>query len=385
MPGKLRSIVVLAVALGWCFAAASLASDTKPSSPPAAPEVRVDPSASQVVVIQGDKKFLVDLAAGTVHPVDEQAAPQQAASSSSKDTTAQAASDSQQQTAADTKASYYIPGDVRLMTVPTGVTLPKGGLRAEFTHRFPFQAAFSGVALGHSLLGLDNFAIPSFGFDYGLTNRIELSVYRSPSFVGRPIEMRAAFKLLAEKDGQPLNLTARFSVDGQNDFERNFTTNFELIAAKSLGAKAQLYLAPTVSIHNRPLLGATFSLTAPPLEQPCSQALASGVPAAASVKPCADTFSIGIGLSVDVRPTVALFAEVDPTPVNGTDLGIHRPPYSFGIQKKIWRHAFTLGFTTAPGTTVAQRISTRSILLNDPKADKPSGMFISFNLQRQLR
>ena len=84
-------------------------------------------------------------------------------------------------------------------------------------------------------------------------------------------------------------------------------------------------------------------------------------------------------------PTVALIAEVDPTMVNGTDLGIHRPSYSFGIEKKIWRHAFTFGFTNAPGTTVSQRIATRAIYLQDPSADKPSGLFIGFNLSRQLR
>ena len=289
------------------------------------------------------------------------------------------------QQAADAKLPYYQPGDVRLVTLPTTLTLPKGGMRVDFTHRFPYQSTFSGPALGHSLLGLDSFAIPSFGFEYGVTDRLSLGIYRSPSAIGRPIEMRAAMKLAAEKDGQPVNLVARFSVDGGNDFTRNFITNFELIASRSLGSRAQLTLVPTLSIHNRPTLPVFGALTSPPSKQPCSMALAADLPASMRVKPCANTFALGVGLAVDVRPTVALIAEVDPTLANGTDLGIHRPAYSFGIQKKIWRHAFTFGFTNAPGTTVSQRIATRAIFLQDPAADKPSGLFIGFNLSRQLR
>jgi len=84
-----------------------------------------------------------------------------------------------------------------------------------------------------------------------------------------------------------------------------------------------------------------------------------------------------------VRPTVALVAETIPTLANGSELGIHRPAYSFGIQKKIWRHAFTFGFTNSPGTNVSQRAGTRATFLNDPAADKPSGMFVGFDLSRQ--
>jgi len=76
---------------------------------------------------------------------------------------------------------------------------------------------------------------------------------------------------------------------------------------------------------------------------------ASGISPSLNVRPCANTFSLGVATAVDVRPTVALVAEAIPTLVNGTDLGIYRPAYAFGIQKKIWRHAFTFGFSTARG------------------------------------
>jgi len=93
----------------------------------------------------------------------------------------------------------------------------------------------------------------------------------------------------------------------------------------------------------------------------------------------------GAGLAVNIRPTVALVVEGIPTLVNGPELDIHRPSYAFGIQKLIRGHAFTLGFSNGPGTVVAQRAGTRASFLGNPSADKPSGLFIGFNLMRRLR
>jgi hypothetical protein len=75
---------------------------------------------------------------------------------------------------------------------------------------------------------------------------------------------------------------------------------------------------------------------------------------------------------------------VIPTVVGGTELGIHRPPFSFAIQKKLYRHAFTFGFTTSPGTTVSQRAGTNATFLNSPSADTPAGLFLGFDLTRRI-
>jgi Membrane bound beta barrel domain (DUF5777) len=130
--------------------------------------------------------------------------------------------------------------------------------------------------------------------------------------------------------------------------------------------------------------GHALTLCKAPPYQPCSQPFATNVPVSFDVRPCANTFSIGFGAVVDVRPSVALVAEAIPTFVNETDLGIHRMPFSFGIQKKFFHHAFTFGFTTAPDTNTSQRIATRSIFLLEPKSDTPSGMFVGFDIMRQF-
>jgi hypothetical protein len=213
---------------------------------------------------------------------------------------------------------------------------------------------------------LDGFAIPSFGFRYGLTDKLSVSIYRSPSIIGRPIQLMAGYNFLDEHRGNPFNLMVRVSIEGQNNFRKNFTENIEGIVSRSITSRAQLYLVPTVSFNDRPLVQSGFR----------SRDIAD--------VPGTNAFSLGVGLAVDVRPTVALLAEVIPTLANGDELGIHRPAFAFGIQKKIYRHAFTLGFTNSPGTTVSQRAGTRAHFLSDPNADTPAGLFIGFDLTRQI-
>lgn len=380
-------VLVLAIIIA---ATSSARADERSPSPAAAPVAAaplgiafISGSTSTLLVQRDGKNYLVDVTTHVIREVDAPA-PAQNASSSSTSSAAQSQSPpAEQQNAVSRK--YYIPGNDRLFTLPTGSRLPRKGMAVSFTHRFPYEAAFTRVARGNTLLGMDDFGVSSFGFQYGVTSRLSVTAYRAPSIIGRPIELMAAYNIAEERAGDPLNATVRFSVDGQNDFQRNFTTNFEAILSRSITSRAALYLVPTFSYHNRAVQGATSNVPDPPPYQPCAQALATGIPPAMRVRPCANTFALGVGLAVDVRPTVAIILEADPTLANAQDLGIHRAPFSFGIQKKIWRHAFTFGFTTAPGTTVAQRIGTLATYLHNPKADDPSRLFVGFNLSRQMR
>ena len=273
-----------------------------------------------------------------------------------------------QSLATPAQSNVYEPADDLVFSLPTGRRLAKGGLYINFTHRFAYDPAFSGSGLGNILFGLDGFSVSSFGLRYGITDKLSVNVFRSPSIINRPIEFMGAYNFLDEHDGHPINAALRVSIDGQDNFRRNFTTNFEAIVSRSITRRAQLYVVPTYSFNNRRLVSKPGALENRPAEQP-------GI----------DTFSIGAGLAWNFRPTVALVTEVIPTVMNGDDLGIHRPAYSFGIQKQIRGHAFTLGFTQGPGTTVAQRAGTRATYLSDPSADKPSGLFFGFNLMRRLR
>jgi hypothetical protein len=254
-----------------------------------------------------------------------------------------------------------------------------------FTHRFPYEPAFTTSGRGDTLFGLDDFSVSSFGLRYGVTSKLSVMAYRSPSVIGRPIELMAAYNFLDERDGKPFNAALRFSVDGQNDFDSNYTENFELVASRSIGHRAQLYATPTFSIHQRPLLANPNNALADAVpNQPCGAPLAVDLPVSFQARPCANTFSLAMGTAVDIRSSVAIIAEAIPTLVNGNELAIHRPEFSFGIQKRLWRHAFTLGFTNSPGTIVSERSGTNATFTGDPSADKPSKVFIGFDLTRQV-
>jgi mono/diheme cytochrome c family protein len=263
-------------------------------------------------------------------------------------------------------SGIYRPGDDVLVSLPTGRPVDRHGLYVNFSHRFPYDSAVSGTGRGAELFGLDNFALSSFGFRYGVTDKLSVDVWRSPSFIDRPIQLMAAYNLLDEHHGAPLNLAVRASIEGQDNFRKNYTENLDAVFSRSLTSHAQFYFVPTASFNDRRLVqGALSSADIPDL-------------------PGINALSMGVGLAVDIRPTVALLAEVIPTVVHADDLGIHRPAFSFGIQKKIYRHAFTLALTNSPGTTVSQRAGTRASFLNDPGADTPAGLFFGFDLTRQI-
>lgn len=263
-------------------------------------------------------------------------------------------------------SGVYQPGDDALVSLPTGRPVDWHGVYVNFAHRFVYNQAVSGVGRGEQLFGLDDFALSSFGFRYGVTDKFSVDIWRSPSFIDRPIQLMAAYNLLDEHHGAPLNLALRASIEGQNNFRKNFTENLEAVFSRSLTSHAQFYFAPTASFNDRRLVqGGLRSAEIPDL-------------------PGINAISMGVGLAVDIRPTVALLAEVIPTVVHADDLGIHRPAFSFGIQKKIYRHAFTLALTNSPGTTVSQRAGTRATFLRDPGADTPAGLFFGFDLTRQI-
>lgn len=269
---------------------------------------------------------------------------------------------------AASKPDIYQPGDDSQVSLPTGRPTDRHGVYVNFAHRFPFQPAFSGPNEGATLFGLDNFAIPSLGLRYGVTDNLSVSVYRAPSIIGRPIELMAGYNILEEQKADPLNLMVRVSIDGQDNFRKNHTENIEGIFSRSITSRAQIYFVPTVSFNDR-------RLVQPPGFASSQIADVPGV----------NALSLGVGLSIDIRPSVALLAEVIPTVLNAHELGIYRPAFSFGIQKKLWRHAFTLGLTNSPGTIVSQRAGTLAQYLNRPSADTFPGLVLGFDLTRQIK
>jgi hypothetical protein len=260
------------------------------------------------------------------------------------------------------RPNIYRQVDVRLINLPTAMPIPKGSLFTDFTHRFPFADRDARGA--EELFGLDSLAIPSFGFLYGVTDRIHVGAYRSSSEVGRPIMLYAGASLLDEHKGDPLSLMARVGLEGRDNFKRNFTTSFEFTFARSITRHAQLYVVPTVSVGDRPLVPAPFNA------------------------PGETAVALGVGAAVNVRPSMALMAEAnyrlnEESRYIGPFSGIRRPVFGFGVQKASAsrRHSFSLVFSNGTGTTMAQRSMTKGLLFGD---DGFNGLTIGFNISRRL-
>lgn len=255
--------------------------------------------------------------------------------------------------------SIYVE-DINLWRLPATHPLDKRELLLDFTHRFSYDTTFTGSGRPAILFGLDGFSISSFGFTYGITDRFFGGIYRVPTALGRSIEMYGGAQLAQESKGQPFSSTARIAAEGVNHFTENYVTSLELAFAKSLKQQAQIYFVPTGSFNDRPMMDAFGDL--PP-------------------RPGVTTTALGAGLSLNIRPSVAFITEGNQR-VSGR-LGVHRPAFMFGIQKKVFRHSFTLGVTNSPGTTLSQRSATRASLRGSPD-DTFSGLTLGFNLSRRL-
>jgi len=266
----------------------------------------------------------------------------------------------------DVKPGVYKPGDDVLFSLPTGRPPDPGALYVNFQHRFPYTPALSGTDRGDVLFGLDESALPSLGLRYGITDKWSVDLMRSPTFIGRPIQLQTAYSFLSEQKSAPFNFTARVSLEGQDDFRKNYTEDLEGIFSRSITNRAQVYLVPTISLNDRRVVqGGLVDDKIPDY-------------------PGINAFSLGGGFAVDVRPTIALVGEIIPTLIGADQLGIHRPAFSFGIQKKIYRHAFTFGVSNSPGVTVSQRAGTDATFLDNPHGDVFKNMFLGFDLTRQI-
>jgi hypothetical protein len=321
----------------------------------------VNGSGSQIVLERDGKRYLIDTKSQTIRELIPSALASAQAPTPSGQT---GATPSPATTAAKPDAKKepetYYTEDIVLWSLPTAQHLPKKSLLIDFTHRFAFSEAFEPGAVSN-LLGMDGFSISSFGFTYGITNRWFAGIYRTPTTFGRILQLSTGLQLTKEESGHPLSSSIRVGVEGTNHFRNKYITSLELALARSIKKRAQVYFTPTVSFNNRPLSVVAADVFDPtPVDGKTTTAL-------------------GAGLSLDIRPTVAVLGEAIYR-VDGR-LGVIRPAFMLGIQKKIYRHSFTIGVTNAPGTTMSTRSATRGAYGFD---DTFGGLTLGFNLSRRL-
>ncbi|MGH9875377.1 MAG: DUF5777 family beta-barrel protein [Pyrinomonadaceae bacterium] len=277
------------------------------------------------------------------------------------------------------------PYDYRLVNVPTPKRVLKGSINLYFTHRFsqPLRPVNQSA---DDLFGLDSFAVSSFGLFYGVTDRLYVSAYRSPicqKGLCRTIELGLGYHLLDERDRSPVALSAYASVEGDDNFEHNYTYNLQLMMARSVTKYVHLFFSPAVHLNaNGQRRFDTKSTDFFPRE------------------PLADQFrqdkhggSFGFGINARVRPSISLLFEYAPrvgfklgrvvpifAPVTGRIIGfnnVSEPELGFGVEKDIGRHTFSLTFSNTQ-TTTTSRYNSSNLLL------PPSRFIVGFNLYRRF-
>ena len=254
--------------------------------------------------------------------------------------------------------------DHTLVNLPTALPVERGSLSLRFTHRFTQPVIrvgedCSGCAGVSDLFGFDSFSFSSLGGTYGITDRLAVSLYRSP--LERNYEFGGSFQLLRQQGREPFSAAARVSVESRRLFnpeageeERFQTTNLAFPVSRAVSNLAEVFVVPMVSFRANPL--------AP-----------EPGPFIAQGETRSHQGVVGLGASIRIRPRTALVAEWMPR-VAGYRASGSRNAYSFGILRSTNRHVFELVLSNSVATTTSRAPSTGS-----------SDFTLGFNLYRRLR
>ena len=234
--------------------------------------------------------------------------------------------------------------DFKIVNLPTTLPLPVHGGNFELTHRFggDFRRE-SFHQLSSNLFGLDEGAVMSFGYRFGLFKHFEIAANRTS--LEKDIQMQAKYDPFHQRPGTPFGLSVIASVEGTNNFDQDFAPALGLSVSRTLGHVAAVYVDP-FWVHNSAGLGS------------------------ASVGR-RDTGFIGVGGRLRVRVGLFLVGEASPR-VGGYRPG--EPLYAFGIEKRYGGHVFQLNFGNSIGGETYAQLA---------RGGAPS-LFMGFNLERKF-
>lgn len=335
-------------------------------------KVTFDDRAPGVAIVESNgERLRIDTSAKTVTRVEEKSTPPTAPAKVAKVEPA--------------KAPESEPYDYRLVNVPTPKRVLRHSVNLYFTHRFaePVKPLNQSAK---DLLGLDSFAVSSFGLFYGVTDKLYVSAYRSPLCqrgLCRTIELGVGYHWLDEKGRSPVALSTFASIEGDENFTQHYTYNLQAMLARSVTKYVNLFFSPAVH----------FNANGQRRFDPRATDFFPPAQIADTYRQDRHAASFGFGVNARIKPTVSLLFEY--TPRVGFKLGRVRPIFNsnftrivgfsseseaeigFGIEKEIGRHAFSLTFSNTQTTTTARYNSSNLVL-------PPSRFIIGFNLYRRF-
>ncbi|KAF0248422.1 MAG: hypothetical protein FD167_2173, partial [bacterium] len=239
-----------------------------------------------------------------------------------------------------------------LVNLPTPKRYEKGAFSVHFTHRFS-QSPFARSAA--DLFGFDSFSVSAFGFTYGITNRIYAKIFRTPSAPFRTIEMGGGVHLLQQGKSIPVSAALYVGVEGRDNFNEHFTTSISGTVGRSISRYGGVFFAPTVSFNNN--------------------AIPKSNPGKTDT-----TGSFGFGGQINFRPTGSFVMEFVPRVGYKTPGSVSS--VAFGLQKRTYRHVFTLTVSNTQSTTTSQYNSGIGTFTD--RKEFARAVVIGFNIYRRF-
>jgi hypothetical protein len=235
--------------------------------------------------------------------------------------------------------------DYTLVSLPTGMRVPRHRSAFRVTHRFtrPLGEGDFGDLLGDAF-GLDRSALIGLEYRFGLFRGVQVGVHRTN--LNKTIEFFTQYDLFQQRADMPVGLAVWGSIDGTDNFSDSYSPAVGAIVSRLVGERAAFYLQP-VWVNN-------------------------SNPDPSEIVNDNDTFMLGLSTRIRVRPTVYVVGEWAPR-LAGHDPGIHHG--SFAIEKRMGGHVFQLNFSNAFGTTMGQ--IARGGLSNDD-------WYLGFNISRRF-
>jgi hypothetical protein len=231
--------------------------------------------------------------------------------------------------------------DFTIVNLPTTLPLPRFKGNFHLTHRFNQNLARASFdeALSN-LFGMDQGATIQFEYRFGVMKHLQAIAARTNN--GKTFQFSAKYDAFHESASKPIGLSAIASIEGQDNFQRDYIPALGFVVSRTLGNVAAVYAAPFWAHNTLPGTGTTR-----------------------------DTGFVGLGARLRIRPTVYVVGEVSPR-VGGFTPGDAQ--YAFAIETRVGAHVFSLTFANSAATTFGQIAG----------GGFPDSLFFGFNLARKF-
>jgi len=138
--------------------------------------------------------------------------------------------------------------DYRLINLPTNLRLPFRGMNFGLTHRF--AGNLRNGSFGHqldNLFGLDEGAIMSLEFRYGVAKHVQAIVLRTN--FDKTIQFSGKWDPIRQGPDHPLSISAIVSVEGSDNFRIRYSPAFGAVVSHTINQRLALYATP-IWVHN---------------------------------------------------------------------------------------------------------------------------------------